>query len=160
MAFRVPVLFWSSMKRDFFCGIFFFTFGLFMWLTIPFSIPQIDLFTQMGPRFFPTFFSIVMTLLGFILALQSFLKKDSWKKEATAKALELKREIPVFVTFIIMAVSCFLFSRFQYLISMSIAVTVILLFFKTKKWYHYFILYVFIILFYFIFTRFMFVPLN
>ena len=147
------------MKKDFFCGLFFLGLGLLVWLTIPISIPHVDQFSPMGARFFPTFFSIILTVLGFILALQSLVKKASWKKEKIEYALIIKEEIPVFVTFLIFTVSCILFDRFQFLVAMPIAVTTMLVYYKEKKWYYYCIMYAFIVLFYLIFTRFMFVIL-
>ena len=147
------------MKKDFYCGLFFFGFGLFLWLTIPYSIPQIDLITRMGPRFFPTVFSAAMTILGALLALQSFIQRDKWKKETSARTLILKDEIPIIISFVIMVGACILFAYFRYLISMPVFVTVLLLYYKIKKWHYYLILYGFIVLFYFIFVKLMYVQL-
>jgi hypothetical protein len=149
----------GNMKRDFFCGLFVFSFGLIIWLTIPYTIPHIDRLSHMGPRFFPTFFSIGLTALGFLLSLQALTNRASWKKEPPKDIFVMKDEIPVLVTYLIMTGACILFVYFRYIISMTAAVTVMLIIYKERKWYNYLIMYAFIALFYFIFANIMHVQL-
>ena len=147
------------MKKDLFSGLFFSGLGLILWLTMPYSIPHIDQFSQMGPRFFPSFFSIVLIFLGLVLAVQSFPKRGSRKNGAATEGFPLKAEIPILISFLIMIGACVLFSYFRYLISMPISVTAMLLFYKVKKWYIYLTMYTFVALFYLIFAKMMYVQL-
>ena len=147
------------MKRDFFCGVFSFAFGLIIWITIPYTIPHIDRFSHMGPRFFPRFFAIGITVMGFLLALQSLAQRSSWKKDAPKDIFVLKDEVPVLMSYLVMIATCVMFARFKYLISMPVAVTVLLLLYKEKKWYSYLSMYVFIAILYFVFSKVMHVQL-
>jgi ABC-type xylose transport system permease subunit len=133
--------------------------GIFLWVTIPVSIPHDDPFSQMGPRFFPTFLAAALTVLGIILGVQTYLQKNKGKSEAPVRAAAVADEIPVILLFFIMIASCLLFSFFRYMISMPIAVTAMLLLFKVRKWQSYCILYVFVAAFYFIFVKLMYVQM-
>jgi ABC-type xylose transport system permease subunit len=147
------------MKKDFFSGILCSCFGILLWLTIPVSIPHDDPFSQMGPRFFPAFLAAALTVLGVILAVRASIQKSKWKTETPVRAAELAREIPVALLFFIMIASCLLFAFFRYIISMPVAVTVMLLLFRVRKWQSYCILYLFVAAFYFIFVKLMYVQL-
>lgn len=159
------------MKKDFFSGTFCILIGIFLWLTIPISIPYDDQLTQMGPRFFPAFLSQVLTGLGVILALQAYPWKKEWNisrvqnfsvldtSQEGQAALTKKDEAKVVLLFGIMILSCVLFSLFRYIVAMSISATAMLVLYNEKKWQAYVSLYIFIILFYFIFAKLMYVQL-
>ena len=147
------------MKRDFYCGVFFFCFGLILLYVSRNFILDLDRYSRMGPKFFPTLFSVVTTILGALLMLQTFVQRGSWKKETQVQIINVKEEFPIFITCIIMVVACILFTYFRYLISMPIAATAMLVFYKTKKWHYYVIMYAFSIIFYYIFVKLMYVQL-
>jgi hypothetical protein len=154
------------MKKDLYIGVFFLVLGVFLWTTIPYSIPHDDQLTQMGPRFFPTFLSVLLTLLGAVLAVQAHLHGKKREIPPAAEVLEMdapvitmKDEIKVAVLFCIMILSCVLFIFFRYIVAMPLAATAMLLLYNEKKWHSYVILYLFIALFYFIFVKLMYVQL-
>jgi len=159
------------MKKDFFSGIFCILIGVFLWLTIPISIPHDDQLTQMGPRFFPAFLSLVLTGLGVVLSIQAYPWKKEWNISRVQNssaldtspegqvALTKKDEAKVVLLFGIMILSCVLFSLFRYIVAMSVSATAILALYNEKKWSAYVSLYIFIILFYFIFAKLMYVQL-
>lgn len=149
------------MKKDFFSGVFCILLGIFLWLTIPISIPHDDQLTQMGPRFFPAFLSLVLTGLGVVLSVQSRGWRSSVPKtsqEGTA-ALTKKDEAKVLILFGIMILSCVLFGLFRYIVAMPVAATAMLALYNVKKWQAYVVLYLFIALFYFVFVKLMYVQL-
>ncbi|MDX9957193.1 MAG: tripartite tricarboxylate transporter TctB family protein [Clostridia bacterium] len=159
------------MKKDFFSGIFCILLGAFIYLTIPSTIPHDDLLTQMGPRFFPSFLSLALILLGLVLSVQSYPWKAGWKAskeqsttihgdtEAEAGVVNREDEAKVLMLFIIMVFASVLLGFFRYIVAMPIAATAMLALYKVKKWQYYLILYVFILLFYFVFVKLMYVQL-
>ncbi len=154
------------MKKDLFSGLFFLIAGFLLLVTIPFSIPYDDQLTQMGPRFFPTFLSLLLALLGLGLCIQAYHQRRKTSEdheppfpEAAAPAITIRDEAKVIALYGIMLLSAVLFIFFRYLVAMPLAATAMLVLFNVKDWRYYAVLYLFIALFYFIFVKLMYVQL-
>lgn len=159
------------MKKDFFSGVFCMALGIFLWLTIPISIPHDDQLTQMGPRFFPTFLSLVLTGLGVVLSVQAYPRKRERKESKRGSssvpedsqegiaAVTKKDEVKVLILFGIMILSCVLFGYFHYIVAMPVAATAMLALYNVKNWQPYVVMYLFIAMFYFVFVELMYVQL-
>lgn len=112
-------------------GILFLLLGAVALVVIPVQIPKGN--TTYGPRLFPYIVSVIMIISSLGILSEEW-SKHRKKDTTTVDSFELKR---VGLMFLIMTVYIFLIEPIGFIASSILFSSVILLFFKSRKWTYY-----------------------
>lgn len=152
----------NSNLKDRYMGILLLLFGAVLMFSIPKIIQGASNVTTLGPRFFPQFIAIAIIILSAILIIKSFLNNAKEKEKNPEKeGSKFKKEeamVGVWV-FVVMLFYVFIVQWVSFLPATIVAMAVIMMLMRVKKWYHYLIVIALIVLIKYIFASLIFVPL-
>jgi len=142
-------------------GLFFLLLGLFIFLAVPYQIGIGN--TQYGPRLFPQIVSLIMIFCSLVLLLLDFKSRKNWEnikkgddqssnggdRPTLFKSGEFPKAIIVFA---IMTAYIYSIEIIGFFLSSILFGVIMLIFYRTQKWYHYGIVLGLTVLIYLIFT--------
>jgi len=133
------------------CAVIFFSFGLFLLVSIPIYISarKTDI---LGSRFVPYVVAILMVSLSVLLFILTFISKK-YKNDSEDKPISAANELRVFLFILTVIGSLFVMQFIGFLLATLIMVTFTLLLLKVRKISWFIIVYAFVVGLTFFFTK-------
>ena len=154
----------ETRKKDRICALFFIGLAIAMLAIIPFQTAGALSLQRLGAGFFPSLAAVLVGIMGIAMLISTFLTGASGDKKETEEKAEVKynrkKEVLTAFSVVLLLLVYIQILRFTgFIIGSILLSTGILVIFKVKTWYYYLIMYGFIVSFFFLFTRVLFVQL-